>query len=164
MNKFLVKLKEDVIQVIPAVIYFCICFNLIHFNSTLTHKPTDLHYYTYFGVTVASLLVGKIILIVNMFPTINAFPNKPIIYNTIWKLFFYNFVILLVRIVEMLIHYYFLLGGFSESHQATLAEISSPMFWSTELCLVVVFFGYIFFSEFVRVLGKPQVMEMIFGK
>src|SRR6266581_2811270 len=50
------------------------------------------------SVAVAALILGKAVLIADMLPMINRFPNKPLIYNVAWKTLIY-------LLVATLIHY-----------------------------------------------------------
>jgi len=160
---FLGRFRREVNGIIPAIIYFLITFNLLHFVAALARQPGDIRYYNTLGVSIFALVVGKVVLIVNCFSFINAFPNRPLIYNILWKLFVYNFAIFLFRIVDLLIHLGLKFRNIDEVFQHLYLQLSIPMFWATELGLVVVFFGYLLFSEFVRVLGKEKVMKILFG-
>lgn len=37
------------------------------------------------GATAAALLVATIVLIADKFPFVNRFPDKPLMYNVVWK-------------------------------------------------------------------------------
>ena len=39
--------------------------------------------------TVAALLIAKVVLITDKFPFINRFPDKPLMYNVVWKTVIY---------------------------------------------------------------------------
>jgi len=39
-------------------------------------------------VAVAALILGKALLLADMLPVINRFPDKPLIYNVTWKTIF----------------------------------------------------------------------------
>ena len=40
------------------------------------------------SVAVAALILGKAVLLADMLPVINRFPDKPLIYNVTWKTIF----------------------------------------------------------------------------
>jgi hypothetical protein len=48
-------------------------------------KGTGISPLTSISVAVAALILGKAVLIADMLPPINRFPNKPLIYNVAWK-------------------------------------------------------------------------------
>lgn len=96
-------MKEEAILIIPAVIYFCIAFNLIYFTSGLMLKPDDFRYFNYLEVTIGALLVGKILIVARALPFLDLFPNRPLVYNIIWKFFIYICCVLIVWVADSLL-------------------------------------------------------------
>src|SRR5258708_6797649 len=124
-------LKQEVIDIIPAVIYFCITFNLIFFITGLALKPGEVRYFSYSTVTLGALIVGKVMLIVNHFSFINAFPTKPLIYNIIWKFIIYIICIVLAWIIEELFHLIFEYDNVLTACKRLQSDFLSPEFWAT---------------------------------
>ena len=155
--------KTEIIRVIPAIIFFAIAFNLINFTEGLIRAPGQPRYYTYLGVTISALVMGKVLLIVDSFPFINAFPNKPLIYNITWKFFIYSFFVLLIRLVENFIDLVYKLKNFSVASQHLQTELQYPIFWSTEMWLLSLFVVYVVATEFIRAIGRKKVIEMLLG-
>lgn len=163
-NMHLLKwLKDESIRVFPAIIYFVIAFNLIHFTTGLSLKEGDVRYLSYFGVTFAALIVGKVLILVNYLPFINAFPNKPLIYNITWKFFIYCLFFLLVRLLHIFIHGYLDEGSAQLAYQHVEQEFMSPVFWGGQMWLMLVFLVFIVFSEIFNALGKEKVKALLFG-
>ncbi|MES2217225.1 MAG: hypothetical protein V4501_02315 [Pseudomonadota bacterium] len=157
-------MKKEIWSIIPAVIYFAICFNLIFFTGSLIFRNHDIpNPYTYWTVDLGALIVGKVIIIVNTFPFLNAFPNKPLIYNIIWKFFIYGIAVFLFRIgdnfVRASLHYHSWSLGWL--HLET--SLQSSKFWAIELWLFLLFFLFIFYNELVDKIGRDTVRKMIFG-
>jgi hypothetical protein len=155
--------KEESIRILPAIIYFMIAFNLIHFTTGLSLKAGDVRYLSYFSVTIAALIVGKVLILVNYLPFINAFPKKPLIYNIIWKFVIYCLFFLLVRLLHIFIHGYFDEGSAALSYQHVVQEFMSPIFWNGQMWLMLVFLVFIVFSELFSALGKEKVKRLLFG-
>lgn len=164
MRKLVKWCKEEFKSVLPAIIYFCIAFNLIHFTEALGLRAYGIHYYSYLSVTFAALLVGKALIIINTFPFINLFPNRPLIYNIVWKFFIYNFFMLLFRILEALLDLYLHSHHFQEAYDVMMTRLASPVFWAVQMLFVIVFLVYIVASEFIRELGVDNVYRMLFGE
>lgn len=162
--KILHWMKEELIRVIPAIIYFCIAFNLIHFTSGLTLKPDDVRYFDELGVNLGALVVGKVMLFVDSFSFLNLFPNKPLIYNIIWKSAVYCFFVFLTWFNETLFHLTYKYDNFSEAFKHLFHELHSPVVWATLLWLIVTFLIFVIASEFINALGKDKVEQMLFGK
>lgn len=164
MKHIIHKLKKEIISAIPAVIYFIIVLNLIHFLGSLARQPGDIKYFSYLTVTIGALIIGKVIVIINCFSFINAYPNKPMIYNIVWKVFIYILSINILCGLHIFIHLMFKLKNLSSAMHQLMLDVELPIFASIELCLILVFLAYIIFSEFVRVLGKEKIMYLMFGK
>ena len=163
MSNFFQRIKHEIIHVIPTILYFWFAFCLIHFTSNLTLTSYDVKYYNYLGLTIGALFVGKVLIIVNSFSFINAFPTKPLIYNIAWKSFIYVGAILIVRVVERGIHLYWQYKDMRTVCQALQEILIEPVFWQTQIWLFLFFLMYVIYSEFVRVLGKNKVKRMLFG-
>jgi hypothetical protein len=156
-------IKEEVIQVIPAVIYFAIAFNLIHFNEALVLRPLDVRFYSTLSITLSALIAGKVLIIANCFRFINAFPNKPLIYNIAWQSLVYAVFIFLIRLSDSFFHGFLKTKHVNEAFTIVRHELSQPIFWSSQIWLFIVFLIFIVFTEFTRVLGKEKVKKMLFG-
>src|SRR5687768_1118212 len=95
------RLKLEIIHAIPAIIFFLISFNLINLTERLMIRTEEIDgiFLSYWSATIAALLVGKIIILVNSFSFINLFPDKPLVYNISWKFLVYGVLTFLFRIV-----------------------------------------------------------------
>lgn len=164
LSHLLKKLKEEVISVIPAVIYFCIAFNLIHLAVGLMLKPDDVRYLSYTTVTIGALIIGKVLIIADSLPFINLFPTKPLIYNIIWKFFLYNICVVIVWSLDTFVQeYYFFFKSAYAAWGQVLFDYSTPFFWSAQLALWMTFLVFTVFSELTRAIGKEKMKKMIFG-
>ncbi len=161
---FLQWIKKEIISIIPAIIYFAIAFNLIYIATGLMLAPGTKRTFSQLTVTIGALVVGKVLLIANSFPFIDLFPNKPLIYNITWKFFFYNFCVILFWIIEKTIH------GCLIEHDSIgliqrelLRDFNSPIFWSAQIGLWMVFLVFIVFRELMLAIGKKKTITMLFG-
>lgn len=163
MSGFISKLKQEIINAIPAIIYFCIAFNLINFTEGLYYTAGYLNSYSYLAVTMGALVAGKVLIIVNTFPFINAFPNKPLIYNIAWKSLIYSVAVLLVRVLEDYIHIAWQYDNVRSAYQLVKTKLTLAPFWGTQMWLTLIFFVFVVFSEFTRVIGKDKIKLILLG-
>ena len=133
MSRFIKWLQNEIREVLPSVLFFFVAFNLLRWTSGLILKEHNIQVGSFVTASVGALIVGKVLLIVDLFPVINAFGNKPLIYNTLWKSFLYTFAALLFRIGEELvplaIHHKSLAIGFENF----VAETDWPHFWAIQI-------------------------------
>ena len=116
------------------------------------------------AATVGALLVGKVILVVDKIPVVNKIPDKPLIYNVVWKTIIYILAVFGVRYIEHLFPFVWELGNLSAAHQQLMDEVVWSRFWSIQIWLMVLFFGYASFHELVRLIGRDEVLRMFFGQ
>ena len=164
MPRILKWLKEEIIRVLPAIVFFTIAFNLIVLTEKLMLRDETPGYFSYALATFAALIIGKILLIINAFPFINAFTNKPLIYNIVWKFLIYGSAALLFRLIDKFTHMAFAHDSSSFIFQHLSGALESPVFWAIQVWLLMVFVVYIVASEFIRVMGKDKVEKMLFGE
>jgi hypothetical protein len=115
------------------------------------------------SIAIASLILGKAVLIADMLPPINRYPNKPLAYNIAWKTVIYLLMASVIHYLERLIDFWRQTGGFVAGNQKLLAEIVWPHFWAIQIILFVLIAIYCTMHELVRVIGKEKMMRIFFG-
>jgi len=163
MNNIIKRFKREILGAIPPVIFFFIVFQLLALTRALILKEYGIQGSTFLKSTIAALLVGKVVLIADRLPMINRFPYKPLIYNIVWKTFFYMLAALLVRYVEQLIPLIREYKNLKVANNHFLDEVVWPHFWLVQMWLLICFFMYSTIRELVRILGRKQVLSMFFG-
>jgi len=163
MSNIIPRFKRKILGAIPTVVFFFIVFQLLAFTRTLILKGYGIQVSTFLKATIAAIIVGKVVLLTDLLPMINRFPNKPLIYNVVWKTFIYMVAALLVRYVEHLIPLISEYKNLTVANNHLLDEVVWPHFWIVQLWLLVCFFMYCTIRELVRILGREQVRSMFFG-
>ena len=157
------KLKEEFFKLLPPTIFFFVALHIVTFVRVLMLKGTGLAPSSSISIAVAALILGKAVLIADMVPVINRFPNKPLIYNVAWKTLIYWLMATLIHYVERLIDFWRQTGGFAAGNRKLFAEIIWPHFWAIQIILFVLIAMYCMMHELVRVIGKEKVMRIFFG-
>jgi hypothetical protein len=157
------KLKEEFFKLLPPTIYFFVALHIVMFIHVLMLKGTGVAPSSSISIAVAALILGKAVLIADMLPVINRFPNKPLIYNIAWKTVLYWLISTLIHYLERLIDFWRQTGGFVAGNQKLLAEIIWPHFWGIQIILLVLITMYCTMYELGRVMGKEKMLRLFFG-
>ena len=163
MSKLFTKLQEEFKALLPPTIFFFVALHLVALIRVLMLKGTGIAVSTPLQVTVAALILGKAVLVADLLPFINRYPDKPLIYNVAWKTTIYVLVAMLVHYLEHLVDFWKEAGSLVAGNQKLLAEIVWPHFWAIQILLVVLILMYCTMHELVRVIGRDQVLEIFFG-
>ena len=156
------KLKHEIHEVIPPTIFFLISFHIVVLDRALMAREFGIRPSAVAGATIGALLVAKVVLVADMLPFINRFPEKPLIYNVLWKTGIYVSASVLVHYLEHLVPLWWRMG-FVAANQHLRTEMVWPHFWAIQLWLVVLIFVYCMMRELIRVIGRDRVMQVFFG-
>src|SRR6266480_611451 len=154
MTKLSSKVKEELFALLPPTIFFFVALHIVTFVRVLMLKGTGVSPSSSISIAVAALILGKAVLIADMLPMINRFPNKPLIYNVAWKTLIYLLVATLIHYLERLVDFWRQTGNFVAGNQKLLSEIIWPHFWAIQIILFVLIAMYCMMHELVRVVGK----------
>ena len=157
------KLKEEFFKLLPPTIFFFVALHIVAFVHVLMLERTGISPSSSVSIAIAALLLGKAVLIADMLPIINRFPNKPLIYNVVWKTVIYWLISVAIHYVERLIEFWRQTGSFAAGNEKLLAAIIWPHFWAIQIILFVLIAAYCMVHELVRVIGKEKAMRIFFG-
>ena len=163
MSKSTEKIKEELRALVPPTLYFFVILHIVALIRTLMIKGTGITLDTTTSVAIAALVLGKSVLIADMLPFINRFPEKPLIWNVAWKSIVYFVVALVIHYLEHLYDFWKLAPGFAAANEKLLASIVWPHYWAVQLLLWVLILAYCTMSELVRAMGADKVRRMYFG-
>jgi hypothetical protein len=163
MSKLSAKIKEEFLEILPPTIFFFVALHIVAFVRVLMLKGTGIAPATSVSVTIAALILGKAVVIADMLPLINRFPEKPLLYNVAWKTAIYLFVAAVVHYLERLVDFWREAGGLVAGNEKLLAEIVWPHFWAIQIILLVLILMYCTLRELARVIGRDKLKRMFFG-
>jgi hypothetical protein len=158
--KALEKLKHEFRLILPPTLFFLFAFLLLAITQRLIQREYGLPLSGFGSVVVGALLVGKIVLITDKLSLMNRFPDKPLLYNILWKSGIYFLAAFLARYVEHLFPLLREYGGFMEANRRLLAEVIWPHFWLIQMWVGVLFFLYCALRELVIAVGREKVMRL----
>ena len=163
MHKIFEKLKEEFFAILPPTIFFFVALHIVTFIRVLMAKGSHFEPLSTMSIAIASLILGKAVLIADMLPPINRYPNKPLAYNIAWKTAIYLLMATLIHYVERLIDFWRQAGSFVAGNKELLAKIVWPHFWAIQIILLVLIVMYCTMHELVRVIGREKAMRIFFG-
>ena len=148
---------------LPPTIFFFFTLGLVAVLRALMLKGTGIPVSTPIQVAVGALILGKAVLIADMLPVINRYPDRPLIYNVAWKTTIYLLVSVFIHYLERLFDFSRQAGGLVAGNDKLLAEIVWPHFWAVQIILFILIFTYCTTRELVRVIGKDRMVRIFFG-
>jgi hypothetical protein len=157
------RIKHEIAEVLPATIFFLVAFNLLAATKALFLLEHGIRITNFVGATIGALLVAKVILIADKIPFINRYPDKPLIFNTVWKTAIYIVATFIVRVIEHLIPSILDEGGIGAAWNHMLEAVVWPRFFAIYLWLCLLFFTFAALRELGRQVGRERVLEMFFG-
>jgi hypothetical protein len=163
MSKLSAKIKEEVLEILPPTIFFFVALHIVAFIRVLMLKGTGIAPTSSVTVTVAALILGKAVVIADMLPIINRFPEKPLLYNVAWKTAIYLAVAAFLHYLERLADFWRKAGGLIAGNEKLLAETVWPHFWAIQIVLFVLILMYCTMYELARAIGGDKLKRMFFG-
>src|SRR5438046_4948697 len=160
MHKLLEKLKEEFFAILPPTIFFFVALHIVAFTRVIMAKGLQFEPISTVSIAVASLILGKAVLVADPLPATNRYPDKPLIYNVAWKTPIYLLVAGVIHYLERLIDFSRQAGGGVAGNGKLLAEIVWPHFWAVQMLLFVLILMYCTAHELVRVLGKEKMVRL----
>jgi hypothetical protein len=163
MTKLSTKLKEEFFALLPPTIFFFVALHLITFIRVLIARGSHFEPLSTMSIAIASLILGKAVLIADMLPPINRYPNKPLAYNIAWKTVIYVLMAGVIHYLERLIDFSRQAGSLVAGNQKLLAEIVWPHFWAVQIILFILILVYCTARELARVIGRQKMLRLFFG-
>ncbi|MFN7572217.1 MAG: hypothetical protein ACK5TK_12310 [Betaproteobacteria bacterium] len=154
------KVKEEFLALIPPTLFFFIALHIVGLVRRLMTEGTGLPVSSSAQIAIAALIIGKAVLLADLWPPINRFPEKPLLYNIAWKTGVYFLVASLIHYLERLYDHAKAAGGIAAGNARLLAEIVWPHFWAIQIVLLVIIFNYCVIRELGRALGEERVFRM----
>lgn len=163
MSKFTATVKHEFLEMLPPTIFFFVILHIVALIRSLMTLDTGITLPTSASVTLAALILGKSVLLANMLPFINRFPEKPLIWNVSWKTVIYALVALVVHYLERLYDYWKETHGLVAANHKLLAEMDWAHFWAIQLLLVTLIVNYCVMAELSRIVGREKFLALFFG-
>jgi len=163
VSKFSEKVKEEFLALLPPTIFFFIALHIVALVRALMVHGTGLPVSSSGQIAVGALILGKAVLLADLMPAINRFPDKPLVYNVAWKTAIYFLMATFIHYLERLVDFWKEAGGFAAANEKLLATLVWPHFLGIQIVLLVLILNYCVLRELGRVLGTEKILALFFG-
>ena len=163
MWKIFEKMKEEFVAVLPPTIFFFVTLHIVALIRVLMAKGSQFTPLSTISIAVAALILGKAVLIADMLPAINRYPDRPLVYNVAWKTTVYLLIATVIHYLERLVEFSRQAGSLAAGNEKLLAEIVWAHFWAIQIILLLLILMYCTVRELVRLIGRDKVLRIFFG-
>ena len=163
MSKFLKGLKHEILEAVPPFIFFFIAFHLIALTRSLMQQEYGIQASTVMNATIGALVVAKVVLLADLIPLVNRFPNKPLAWNIVWKTVIYLLASIVVVYLERLWEFHGKYGSVAAANSHMVEELVWPHFVAEMIWMTVLFLLYCTLRELSRVLGGRRMRALFLG-
>jgi len=163
MSSFTATIKHEFFEMLPPTIFFLVILHIVAIIRSLMTVGTGISLPTVGSVTIAALVLGKSVLLANLLPFVNRFPERPLIWNVGWKTLIYALVALVIHYLERLYDYWKDARSLAEANHDLLIHFNWAHFLAIQILLVTLILCYCTMAEIARVVGRRRFVAMFFG-
>ena len=163
MQKILKIIKRELVEVLPPTLFFFIAFNVITISKRLMLEQYGIEFSGFVNAVVGAFIVAKALLVADQIKFINKYPDKPLIYNIVWKTFLYLLVTLIVQYIEGIIPLWVKYHSVKIAIDRGWEEIIWPHFWAVHIVFVFLLSLYVSFRELARTIGEKKILQIFLG-
>lgn len=162
MGAFFTWCKNEFFKILPVSLFFLIAFCLVDLTNKVKNED-PITEYSFFSLVIASLIMGKVVLIADYMAIIERFSHKPLIYSTLWKSLLYVLCSMLLRIIEHAIPALYDGESLMMVYQKVAEHLHNPLFWMAQTWLAYLFIIFVGYRELIFAVGTAKVKKLFFG-
>jgi hypothetical protein len=157
------KLFHELVEYWINVCYLTMAFATFTWYRRIILDAHDIAYTNYGFAVINALILGKVIMIGDVFRLGRSLENKPLIYSTLYKTISFTLFVAAFTVLEHLIKGVWdgtgLMGGLNEFLGKGAHEV-----FANSLVVFVAFIPFFGFKELGRVLGQDKIRALFYGK
>jgi hypothetical protein len=157
-------LKKELREVIPVTLFFFIGSALVLMLVKLILAQYSIPVAVLSRAMLASLIVGKVVLVLEKVPLEERLPHAPRGVLVAIKTLFYGSGAIVAGFLERLIETCRSSQGFGEALAETWTHTSLGRFLAVVLCVTILFGAYFIFLELDRVMGEGAIVALFFNR
>ncbi len=151
-------IKREFFHVLPAFLFFLVAFSFIDVTEDLLLRRGGIHF-SFWTIFIASLLVAKIVLVVDHLAFMRMFEKKPLIWSVLWKTVVYAVAIFSIRFLIRWSPFLFR----SEPFDLFLSTVDWAIFWAVQMWYYMLFFVFNFSRGLIQFIGAEKARRIFFG-
>lgn len=163
MRKVFSVIRKDLSDVLPAFIFFLVMFHVVMVTRSLMLEEYGITTRASFVAVIGALVVAKVIFIADKFPFLNLYPRRPLLWNVLLKVAAFSLFVFLFQFGEEMFRQSHKHGGFSKAYEYLAKDMAWPVFWSSEIWVMVLLLFYCAAVELIRAIGTARAKEIFFG-
>jgi hypothetical protein len=163
MSKFTSGLKHEILEAVPPFIFFFFAFHLVVLTRSLLQSQYGIELQSVMNATIAALVVAKVVLLADLLPFVNRFPDRPLAWNIVWKTLIYMLAAILVVYLEHLWEFHGEYGSVAAANEHMIEGLVWPHFWLEQIWMTVLFLLYCTLRELTRALGSRPMRALFLG-
>src|SRR5215471_13238727 len=156
---------EEFLQILPVWAFFFVAFGLVALTRISIFGEYHIIPEEQPEYLVGSLIMAKVVLLIDSFFKIRRDPGRPLIYGTLGNtgLYFVGAMVLyhVEQTISLMRHRHF---GFAEANRVTLLAMKKPIFLTIMLAVLALTFTFCMLHELILAIGRERFIEMFFGR
>jgi hypothetical protein len=158
-------LREEFWQILPVWIFFFVSFGLVALNRMAIFAEYHIKPAEPPEFLVGSLIMAKVVLLIDAFFKREGWERRPLIYFTLWNTGLYFVAALAFHHIEQV---FSLIRrqhvGIAAANHEVLLAMAKPTFAAIMASVLVLTFVFCTLRELVHATGHERFMEMFFGR
>ena len=165
MSKIPHWLREEFQKILPVWAFFFVAFGLVALTRMATLGEYHIQPEEQPEFLVGSLIMAKVVLLIDSFFKTRREPGRLLIYGTLWNTGLYFVAAMVLHHVEQIItlirHKHV---GFAEANREALLVIQKPSVLTIMLVVLALTFTFCLLRELIQAIGTERFIEMFFGR
>jgi hypothetical protein len=157
-------LRKELSEILPVWAFFFFSFSLIALTFSAVLKEYHVDRQQPAEYLVGSLVMAKVVVLIDAFVKKEWLRNRPLIYMTLWNTGLYVIAALIVHYLERflaLTRRQHLTAA--ERHHQVLQTMSEPRYWAIMVWVIVVTFAFCAIRELIHWIAWDRFLEVFFG-
>ena len=165
MSRILNWLYKEFREILPIWTFFFISFALVEITKLSVFGEYHITPEEQPEYLVGSLIMAKVVLLIDSFFEIRRESGRPLIYGTLWNTGLYFVVAMVLHHVEQVItlvrHKHV---GFAQANRSALLALERPTFVTIMIGVLALTFVFCMLRELIHAIGRDRFLEMFFGR